>query len=69
MACGSTGLNRPGAAGRSVELDAYKTNILLELEKLAEMSGELQQKRELHRQYEEALNETTKLSKRSQSNP
>jgi len=48
---------------------SYKTNILLELEKLAEMSGELQQKRELHRQYEEALNETTKLSKRSQSNP
>ena len=43
---------------------SYKTNILLELEKLAEMSGEAQHKRELHRQYEEALKETTKLSTR-----
>jgi len=42
---------------------AYKTNLLLELAKLAEMSGELQRKRELDRQYEEALNETTRLSK------
>ena len=48
---------------------SYKTNILLELEKLAEMLGEVQQKREFHRQYEEALKETTKLSNRSQSNP
>ena len=48
---------------------AYKTNILLELAKLAEMSGAVQQKRELIRQYEEALSETTKLSKRAQSNP
>jgi hypothetical protein len=48
---------------------AYKTNILLELAKLAEMSGEVQHKRELHRQYEEALNETTKVSQRSQSKP
>ena len=48
---------------------SYKTNILLELEKLAEMSGEVQQKTELHRQYEEALRQTTKLSKRSHSNP
>ena len=48
---------------------AYKTNILLELEKLAEMLGEVQDKTELHRQYEDALKETTKLSKRSQSNP
>ena len=46
---------------------SYKTNILLELAKLAEMSGEVQQKRELLRQYEEALNETTRLSKLNQS--
>ena len=48
---------------------SYKTNILLELEKLAEMSGDLQQKAEFHRQYEEALQETTRLSKSSQPNP
>jgi len=43
---------------------AYKTNIILELAKLAEMSGEVQQKSELYRQYEEALKETTRLSNR-----
>lgn len=48
---------------------AYKTNILLELAKLAEMSGEVQHKSELQRQYDEALKQTTKLSQRSQSNP
>jgi tetratricopeptide (TPR) repeat protein len=48
---------------------SYKTNIILELSKLAEMSGDVQHKRELLRQYEEALNETTRLSKRAQSNP
>ena len=49
---------------------SYKTNILLELSKLAEMSGNLQLSRELVRQYEEALNETTRLSKKnSQQNP
>ena len=48
---------------------SYKANILLELAKLAEMSGEVQHKRELQRQYEEALNETTKLSNRPRSNP
>lgn len=48
---------------------SYKTNIILELEKLAEMSGQVRLKRELHRQYEEALKETTKLSQRSQSTP
>ena len=48
---------------------SYKTNILLELSKLAEMSGEAQSKKELLRQYEEALEQTTKLSKRSQPNP
>lgn len=48
---------------------AYKANILLELAKFAEMTGEAQHRRELLRQYEEALNETTKFAKRSQSNP
>lgn len=48
---------------------SYKTNIILELAKLAEMSGEVQQKTELHRQYEEALKETTRLSNRPKSNP
>jgi hypothetical protein len=48
---------------------SYKTNILLELAKLAEMLGEVQQKRELHRQYEEALRVTTMFSKRSKSKP
>ena len=48
---------------------SYKTNILLELAKLAEMSGKVKSKRELHRQYEEALEVTTQLSKRSQRTP
>lgn len=48
---------------------SYKTNILSELEKLAEMSGRARHKRELHRQYEEALRQTTELSKRSVSKP
>ena len=48
---------------------SYKTNILLELSKLAEMSGDLRQKREFLRQYEEALAETTRLSNRPQPNP
>jgi tetratricopeptide (TPR) repeat protein len=48
---------------------AYKAYIISELAKLAEMSGEVQHKRELLRQYEEAVNETTRLSRRSQSNP
>ena len=47
----------------------YKANILLELEKLAEMLGEVQHKGELHRQYEEALKVTTTLSERSKSKP
>ena len=48
---------------------SYKTNILLELAKQAEMLGRLRHKRDLLRQYEETLNETTRLSKHSQSNP
>lgn len=48
---------------------AYKTNILLELVKLAEMSGDVQRKRELQGQYDEAYKETMRLSKRSGSNP
>ena len=46
---------------------SYKTNILLELVKLAEMSGDTQQKTECHRQYEEALAETTRLAKGNQA--
>jgi tetratricopeptide (TPR) repeat protein len=48
---------------------SYKTNILLELSKLAEMSGDVPRRTELYRQYEEALSQTTKVSKRSPSNP
>ena len=48
---------------------SYKTNILLELQKLAEMSEDVQQKAELQRQYDEALKQTKTLSKRAQSNP
>lgn len=42
---------------------SYKTNILLELAKLAEMAGDARHKREFQQQYEEALNETKKLSR------
>ena len=48
---------------------SYKTNLILELAKLAEMSGEVQQKGEFLRQYEEALKETTRVANRSKSNP
>ena len=49
---------------------AYKTNLLLELSKLAEMAGDVQSKKELLRQYEEALNETGRLSQqRAKTNP
>ena len=47
---------------------SYKTNIFLELAKLSEMLGEVQQQREFHRQYEEALRVTTTLA-RPKSNP
>jgi len=48
---------------------SYKTNILFDLSKLAEMAGEVQHQREFRRQYQEALEVTTKLSKRAQPNP
>jgi len=48
---------------------SYKTNILLELAKLAEMLGDVQNKRELQRQSDEALSETKKLSERLRSEP
>jgi hypothetical protein len=48
---------------------AYKTNLVLELAKLAEMSGDAQQKSELSRQYDEALKETKRLSNRPTSKP
>ena len=41
---------------------SYKTNLLLELTKFAEMSGDVQQKAELQRQYKDALKETTRLA-------
>ena len=48
---------------------AYRANILLELSKLAEMSGQAEVKAELLRQYDEALKQTTKFANRSQPNP
>ena len=42
---------------------SYKTNILLELAKLAEMSGDVQGKSELDRQYDQALKRTNELGK------
>jgi len=41
---------------------SYKTNLLLELSKFAEMSGDVQQKAEFQRQYKDALKETMRLS-------
>jgi tetratricopeptide (TPR) repeat protein len=41
---------------------SYKTNVLLELSKFAEMSEDVQQKTELQRQYKDALKETTRLA-------
>jgi hypothetical protein len=48
---------------------SYKTNLLLELAKLAEMSGEVQPKREFQRQYEEALKETTRVANLAAQKP
>ena len=42
---------------------SYKTNLLSELSKFAEMSGDVQQKAELKRQYDAALKETMRLAK------
>ena len=42
---------------------SYKTNLLLELSKFAEMSGDVQQTADFQRQYKAALKETTKLAK------
>jgi len=47
----------------------YRTNIFLELVKLAEMSRDTYQKAEFRRQYEEALDRTAKLSPQAQSKP
>jgi hypothetical protein len=46
----------------SVSAWSYKTNVLLELSKFAEMSGDVQQKTELQQQYDAALKEITRLS-------
>jgi tetratricopeptide (TPR) repeat protein len=48
---------------------SYKTNILLELSKLAEMSGDEPGKGEFQRRYEEALKETTRLAKLAEPKP
>lgn len=68
--CANRGLEMANVAiGLTPESEtawSYKTNLLLELSKLAEMSGDVQQKREFQRQYKEALAETTRLSNRPQ---
>jgi hypothetical protein len=48
---------------------SYKTNLFLELSKLAEMSRDFPQQREFLRQYEEALKQTTTLSNRATAKP
>jgi tetratricopeptide (TPR) repeat protein len=64
--CSSRGLEMAGMAITLTPGDvaawSYKTNLLLELEKIAEMSEDVQQKSDLHRQYEESLKQTTILS-------
>ena len=45
---------------------SYKTNLLLEASKLAEMDGKTDQKAEFQKQYEAALKRTTELSAESQ---
>ena len=71
--CANRGLERANTAitltPENEAAWAYKTNLLLELSKLAEMVGEVQHKRDLLRQYDEALKETTKVAERSQSKP
>lgn len=48
---------------------SYKANILLELEKLAEMTGDVQQKRDFQRQYKEALDEATRIENAHPARP
>jgi hypothetical protein len=48
---------------------SYKANLLLELSKLAEMSGDVQQKTDLYKQYLEALGGDHKLSEAAQIKP
>ncbi len=45
---------------------SYKTNLLLEASKLAEMDGKLDQKAQLDKQREEALKRTSELSEANQ---
>lgn len=71
--CANRGLERANTAitltPENESAWSYKTNLLLELSKLAEMVGEVHHKRDLLRQYDEALKETTKVAERSQSKP
>jgi hypothetical protein len=41
---------------------SYKTNLLLEASKLAEMEGQTEQKAQFQKEYEAALKRTTELS-------
>ena len=45
---------------------SYKTNLLLEASKLAEMDGQAERKAELQKQYQAALQRTTELSAANQ---
>lgn len=45
---------------------SYKTNLLLEASKLAEMDGQTEQKAQYQKEYEAALTRTTELSKAAQ---
>ena len=48
---------------------SYKTNLILELSKLAEMSGDIVQKVSFLAQYQDALEKTTKFSELKQKRP
>ena len=48
---------------------SYKASILLELGKLAEMTGQIRQKHDLQRQYEEALDEATRIANAHPARP
>ncbi|HMF56874.1 MAG TPA: hypothetical protein VK619_11075 [Pyrinomonadaceae bacterium] len=70
LQCATLGLEY---ANKAISLDpnnesawSYKTNILLELAKLAEMDGKADQKAEYQKQANDAQNETTRLNEAKQ---
>jgi len=67
--CANSGLEMANAAialaPENESAWSYKTSILLELQKLAEMSGDVRRKDELQPEYEQANRKTTKLSQAS----